>query len=278
MATVVIKDILDGDSVSHSPERFYEHTRVFLVTGVAGNTNGERAYSALQASGIPLMFDGHPFIPFIGVQSRDVKMVEGSPSVARITIKYGFPSATGQILLVPGLDPEDAQVETGTALISVETNKQLVDNDGDFSIQIPRTILVTGGAGGQEPETIYQPASVQAFKPEPSVRYTRREPITLQDLMAKSRVFVGTINQNPAFGDAAHYWMCMRLDGSSSDGGQTYVVTYEFVHNDESWNPDVIWTDENTGQPLAGATPGNGLLENVRIFKDKVFQELNLTL
>ena len=65
-----------------------------------------------------------------------------------------------------------------------------------------------------------------------------------------ARLFVGKVNSVHLGSDPPLSWMCTRIDGVSSDGGETYRVTFEFQYNSRLWMFTGEWIDPDTGLPV----------------------------
>lgn len=103
------------------------------------------------------------------------------------------------------------------------------------------------------------------------------ERIEDRDPHAKARQFDGKTNRSPVFGDAKHFWLCVAIRGSTTDGAQTFTVSYEFARNPDTWNATAVYIDPDAGGPVPGASVENGDLKTgLRITGDIEFEDLNL--
>jgi len=274
----VIREIVQGDSLNQD-FNYYVHTISYIVTDVTAPIAGVRSFIASVTPGIPQLWDAHPAIPLIVARRITTQPVgAASPYTFIVDVEFGLPNTSlyGPIALPPpGLLPENALLQLSTRLVPAVTFRLA---NGNF-IEVERTV-----AGG-EPET--QKGKVETLVPQTAITAIRREPISFTELRDKSRLFVGKINEDSAFGDPKHFWIVADISGRSEDLGTTFVVNYEFIRNEvpgengdpaPGWNPDIIWTDETTGQPWKDATitPPNGVLLGARVKPAINFASLNL--
>lgn len=240
------------------------------VKGLRGSP-AARLYYAAMAPGMPRYGNFHAVIPSLPVSRVHVDLIKGTTDQATVTITYGF-STGGDRYFVN--EPDDETLPQIEILTTVQPARTQFDIDGN---QILVTYVVEDEeAGTSTPVT--QAGTVDYMLPMETVRYMRRE---AQDPQAKARLYVGRINSVGIFGDIQHMWLCSRLGGPSDDGGATFNVTYEFQRNPDSWDPVVVPTDPETGQPrvLSPADIASGLaVVQVRLLPEADFSELNLTL
>lgn len=85
----------------------------------------------------------------------------------------------------------------------------------------------------------------------PSVVWRVTERVGGLNVVSEAQNIVGTI-------DASHHWLCTRVDARSEDGGETYVVTYEYQFNPETWDVTVEWTDPETRKAPPDLVEGEG--------------------
>ena len=83
-------------------------------------------------------------------------------------------------------------------------------------------------------------------------RYTRLE---TNDPAEKQKQVIDTVNRAGIWGADSRFWLCTRLDGETSDNGQTWTVDYEFQFNPQRWDTSVLFKDRTTGLVPEGAKP-----------------------
>lgn len=67
-----------------------------------------------------------------------------------------------------------------------------------------------------------------------------------------SNALVGRVNDQPWAGEAARTWLCVACSwkpAAVSGGTRRYFMDFEFQHNADTWDPDVIFIDDVTGKP-----------------------------
>ena len=233
------KDLIRGHSLSEGPDG-YELKRVFLVTEVEG-TPEAKIINALRSVGV-IRGDFHPADGTIQADVIDVKPADsdGSTSQFFVTITY----RRIQLNFAP---PDEAVLPQLTVGSTVQSTKTNFDAFGETMFTEYNEVDVDDD--GLETRRIVatkQKAEVEVQVPQTVIRLSRKEN---QPPFEKSKTFVGTINATTFAGDPAHYWLCTRIEGTSSDGGKTYQVEYEFQRNTDTWNAVVTFRDENNDIP-----------------------------
>jgi hypothetical protein len=262
--TVIVKELLQGSSISESSTGT-TITRTFHVSGITG-TPTKKALIALKRREIPALGTPHPEISFMFAQSRDVKMTDVGQ--AQIAVQYGVPDissiTSGSGGGVSGSNPvtskksDPGQISIGatagtkTSFEDVKGNLMVVASIAEVEKKVtnPKTGKVTKT---KVLERVEQIKEAEYALPATVLRVTRQEAGSPE---AKARRFVGTINNAPLGvsgsgrdKDLKNTWLCTRIDGTSSDGGQTYSVTYEFHHRIATWSFKAEWIDPKTKQP-----------------------------
>ena len=108
-------------------------------------------------------------------------------------------------------------------------------------------------------------------------RFERTEPSNPE---AKARIFIGTVNILPWLGSAPATYLCKAITGDPvalENGAIAWRVAYEFESSaEQTWDPLLVYTDEETGKPPADATLGNGIAQAV-LYRATDFNLLNLS-
>ena len=161
--------------------------------------------------------------------------------------------------------------------------------------------IITSGASVESVTTwtdrnglpiIVQPPAAQAGQPAQPVAVTYDAPTSIRtfqrlessDPGARSDVYVGRVNSatwivSGKTNVLAGYAKCNRLVGTSSNGGASYTVDYEFAIMDPGkpggWQPEVAWIDKDTGNPDPSSTVGDGI-QIADEYPEANFNSLNL--
>ena len=262
--TAVTEDLIDGASFSESSNGLAA-TRTFLVTGLSGSPSFKTA-EALFATGIPRFGDAHPNAPGVVVVSRTARPASrDSNASAIVQITYGQPTAEQG---VPDAGGSSVQFSLGSSVQSVTTQKDASGNQ----ILLSHTFTDTDESGNVTERIETQGGEVDIQVPQTVFRVTRRES---QSPGANSLFYTGKINSVPFLGGEPKTWLCTRIEGDSDDGGETFVVAYEFQYNRETWDATVVFIDPDTGRPPKDLVDGEGI-KTVRVYQLVDFNALNL--
>lgn len=247
MAT--ISDIINGAGITVD-QQGTSATRIFIVEDLTGGPEG-RLQQALTASGIPSRGDSHPISSAYRVDSIRVEPLEGSVTKARVTVTYKpwIPRR-----FVPN-DTQDCDVQIGASMQDVES---VFDANGD-------DILVTHNE-------ITQRGKINKAEVIMTLQLTRRETTNPR---TKAQQYTGKVNSVPWIGDPEMSWLCRSISGHSDDGGDSYMVTYEFHRKLPDWNVWVAWVDPATGEHPPDLVEGGGLLL-FQVYETINFAGLNL--
>jgi hypothetical protein len=259
MTITVIEDLIEGSGLSQSADG-YVATRVFMATTTAQETKLEVLLheDIPQRGDIHPDFDGISLVPIIALD-RNCDHEQGDPAVFRVTIDYRRPSTTDA---EPSEEEEDAIVHIGS---SVTSSKTEVDKDG---VQIVVTLSTA------TPTT--QTGSVDIQVPETTIGFRRKES---SNPGAKSIATTGKVN-SASLGSgtyAARTLLCLGIEGESTDGGETYDVTYSFQYRPGTWKAAVVYIDPETDRPHADVDiAGLDGVTYPNIYSEVAFASLNL--
>lgn len=258
---VTATEITDDNRYSMEQAIHYWH-----VDGLDFATKGRAAVlDALSAPGIPIKNAPHPFIPNLSARPPELVTIH-SPTRATVSCEY----TENDILDEDGIggdttDGDDSRttVRMGSVL-ELQTTSRDVNGDPIF---IPYSFDHDKDDGGY---TIYNDDGTVAqtkvgetnvLRPRLSMIISRDEP---QLPAFEFDKHMATINRsrwlNP-FGrdfravDEPHCWLLASITTSDATRQQRSRwgpcrVTYEFIFNHESWNPVVVLTNPDTGQPF----------------------------
>lgn len=264
MATV--QDLIEGSSLELS--KGYKHTRAFLVTDLTGNSSA-KLYNAVQATGIA-QGDAHPVIA--NIYARAISVTPIGPTSARVSISYEPRD--------PATSPPDdgaaPNVEVGAVTNEVEVDKDIKGNQ--IILTYTFTKYNTETKLLEEIENKGQVGTVKVQRPVPVFKLSRRE---TQSPHRKALEFVGKMNSDTFMGEPAKYWLCTRIVGRSDDGGESYNVDYEFQFNADTWDPQVVATDPDTGKPPINYDGSQALVDGegykrVTVYESVAFSGLKL--
>jgi hypothetical protein len=256
MTITVHEDLIEGSGLSQSADG-YVATRVFMATTTAQETK----LDVLLHDDIPQYGDIHPdfdgidLVPILALD-RQCDHEQGDPAIFRVTIGYRRPTSTTQ---PPSTDEDDAIIQVGS---SVTASKTELDAAG-------AQIVVT--LSGQPDQT----GTVDIQVPESVLTFTRREASSPR---SKARTYVGKVNSVAlASGDyAIGTLLCLGIEGESTDGGESYNVTYRFQYRPGTWAATVVYIDPETDRPHEEVVfPSTGVV-TVDVYDEVAFGPLNL--
>lgn len=260
MSTTI--DIIEGTIIETADG--YETTRVAIVRGVSGSAQ-VRQFNALNAPGVPRLFEQHPAIPGVICFRRQATPQADSKAIFNVQLLYRTPE--------PAILPPDPSapgvVEVGASLSEQTTQRDADGNPITVSYTFPSTYADKQLAG----QTFTQGGDVRIQLPITVLRETRRE---TQDPRVKSREFMQRVNKFPVFSGAARTYLCSRINGRTTDGGKSYEVGYEFLYNPLGWDATVVFRDPKTNLPIAAPTAD--AVKSVRIYSEIDFSRLRLSL
>lgn len=217
------------------------------------------AFTAMTAAEIPQYGQPHPTIP--NIRCSQVAATALSPTQANVVASYK--------VFQPGKDDPPAeisqpQIEVGAVVNEKETNK---DIDGEDIVTSHRY-----NEGQPNEKLVVQAGLVKLQVPSLYLRYSRRELLPPDDLAS---LYVGLVNSTSWRGNPPRSWLCARIEGRSTNGGQSYEVSYEFQHNQDLWEARVVFIDPDTKEPFANSQPGIeiGLYQ---VYQEADFNDLNL--
>jgi len=258
----VISEIKDGGSVSFGQDGV-QCTRIFFVTELVGAVT-RRLYDAAFVSGVPRRGEAHPSIPSIIATSVQVEPIE---SGAKVTVNYQQPAYDAK---EPD-ETEQAIIRVGSTVQEASTSR---DKDGEV-IKVKFTYVPVDEDGNQGEQITIDYVPVLLYQVASStLDYQRRES---RNPMQKSIKYTANVNKFDIAGFKARTLLCAGIDGESSDGGVSYLVTYRFQYNPDTWDAEFFYIDPETGQPHQDVTvqPANGY-GTAKIYKELDFSALNV--
>ena len=256
MSITVYLDRVDGASYTRNRQG-KKAVRIAVVDGLDGDPD-EILYLASVAEGMPAYGSAHPSIP--GLFLYEINPEAIGAGQARVRLVYepwrGTPPEGSAPAIVVG-----ATVEQHTTHLDVNDEVMVVEYTDDAEV------------------THYQTPTASVLCPKVSFELTRREDAAPG---AKVKAYVGKVNTagwdvDPSA--AARTWLCTGIVGRSSDGGDTYDVTYSFLYRDDApegnWDSMQQYIDPQTGRPPSDLVDGVGrIIYVVRV--EANFDALNL--
>jgi hypothetical protein len=234
MATV-ISDCIEDATVLDTPNHV-EIRRTFIVYEITGDPAYAVLPNALNAAGIPVALQPHPFVTLATCQRREV--YPKGTNQAKVVCTYiwdRFISGIGNIFTW----------SIGTSLCNEEAN---IDNTGAL-VKIPYT------AGGVALQIPADPFSY----PRPLTVFTasRRQDV------APNSLLVGSVNSQTWAGGTAHTWLLAAVygNGASFDGVNLptkWDVSYQFQYKSTGWDILLFQRSPVDGKPvtdIAAVTP-----------------------
>jgi hypothetical protein len=153
------------------------------------------------------------------------------------------------------------QIDVGSQLSQIETTNYqagplapgsivtLYEYDSDYGGTDPSSEqLRLRGTGLLE-----QGGTVTVFKPEGSRIYTVREGV---DPAIPQSLYEGKVNDKLWWFKEAGEWLCTSITGTSDNSGTLvtmptmWVNRYEFQYRIGGWDPEVVYSDDLTGEPV----------------------------
>ncbi|HAI12223.1 MAG TPA: hypothetical protein DCM28_11000 [Phycisphaerales bacterium] len=236
-------DRTDGGSLRQTSKGL-EAQRHAYVTGI------KQLRDAIEHPDLPRVGHPHPQLTHLVVNSITAK--PDGPNAANITITYHDPSGNG--------DHPKVSIDTALRQHTTET-----DLDGN-------RITVSYSNTGEDVDMIAQGARVSVLRPQTQLTFTRLE----NAHPAKTaKTYAGTINRSSIFQGAPQTWLCTSIDATSDDGGNSFLVTYQFQYNASGWQPTVSYTDPKTNRPPADLVADVGI-KQVELYRLEEFKNLGL--
>jgi hypothetical protein len=158
------------------------------------------------------------------------------------------------------------QVDVGSQLSQIETTNDIDGNAIETNYEYPSDY------GGTDPNAeqlrlrgtgeLKQGGTVNVFKPEGSRIYTVRE---TNDPSIPQMLYEGKVNDATWWFVPAGEWLCTSITGTSDNSGVLvtvpthFVNRYEFQRKIGGWDPEVVYSDDLTGEKVPDPVPGLGI-------------------
>ncbi len=171
------------------------------------------------------MATAHPAVPNLYAIEIEAEPVNGSPTAARVSVRYGTPAQAA----VPGA----VRIRIGGS-----SGHKLVTQLPDGSLIV---VKYTDAAGN----VLQQHLQVPMLFPNTVLEITRLEKSSPLKL---SQAFRRTVNASPWQGGDAKKWLCRGVDGTSVGGLLQYEVRYLFEYDPDGWERMEYFVDRYTGK------------------------------
>jgi len=273
MATVSITEDAVAGQTSEETADGTTLPRVFLVQYEDDNVPSFGKVLAVGIlNGIPAVGDVHPYDPLLFVRSKSIAVLTGDNTIFTVTCNYAPTNADER-------QPDDdapAQISVGTTTVTQRTD---LDRDGN------QMILTPADGDGPDDVTDLEPQTfiVDVSKVLGVFRLVRKENEQPGNIAMQ---YTNKINSAEFLGREAGEVYCDSIQGESSDGGETYTVTYSFTVDPDGWDvrgvyirdgepvPDVDEDGEPNDPPEALSW---GTEKFFDVFTEIDFNDLNLT-
>jgi hypothetical protein len=246
------------------------------VVGVGDDADVKQIYNSIIDNAIPVA--GDDLGAATGIADLDgcwLRTIASEPlGVGEFSLTLTYQSSPWGIL----------QVDVGSTLSQIETTNYQA---GPLS---PGSIAVfyeyPSDYGGTEPNgeqsrrrntgLTEQGGTVTVFRPEGSRIYTVREGF---DPAIPQHLYEGKVNDALWWGKAAREWLCTSITGTSDNAGVsvaiplTFVNRYEFQYRVGGWDPEVVYSDDLTGEPVPDPVDEVGRI-TVESYEEFDFEDL----
>ena len=220
----------------------WEVRRTLILEGITG-TDPDMLKTAVETPGVPAL--GDTLTGFENLYLRERRPSALGDGNVRIDLIYRHRDATS--------DPGDPSA--GATTTEVGTSLQQQDRTTDFNGDVMKTSYTPTGGDPWEDRPVIAPV----LKPHSTIVHTRTEGGSPG---AASRDYVGKVNSGSWSldpGALARTWLCTSITGHTEDNGVTYVTTYVFEYNEDTWDHVAVYIDPSTGGPPKDVAVGNGI-------------------
>lgn len=258
MALTITANAFGGNRFGLTPSGPYA-VKIYKVVTSASETMAD----ILINGSIPQLYDAYSDTggtgEFSAIYALDISCepISDQPNIFLVTVNYGRPDPEQKI---PGTASADSLLQVGS---SVSSSKTQVDKDGtQLAVALTGQDTQVGEADIQVPETV--------------LLFERKEST---NPAANSLTYTGAVN-SVALGSgdyAIRTLLCLGIEGSSTDDGETWQVTYRFQYRSNTWDATLIYIDPETDRPhddvdIAGADG----VTTARIYREADFTSLDL--
>lgn len=253
--SVVLKETIEASKVSKTRDGV-SVTRHFTLTGLPMRADSAQLWAAINYPGVPIIGEIHPAIPGVTVQTIDTNGVK--PNEISITVTYSKPAASNR----PPQLGDQPQFSMSTYLVDAQTNF----GAGGATAEGPDLLKVRRNAQ----DTVGQVATVSVLRPVRVLRFTVRQTFNAE---AIADTFVGKINSNRYRRYDRHTILCSRIDSNSDDGQATFINTYEFQVDRETWDKTIVYTVD--GAPIPNPVEGISIVTK-QVYPSEDFSRIGI--
>lgn len=258
--TIPFKFQIEGCSLEFSSEiNGYLATRTLKLFDVVEDPTGDdadihQAFAAIVDNFVPLIGSDLSDVDFdlAGCWLRNIKVAPLANNQWRVVMQYQHSplnDVTGNVKVSSTTQVSEIQSnkdKTGTAIILDYTYP--ADYGGTSATQAQKDLRTktAGEQGGTYSRLV--PDSTRVYQIRESV-----DPLLNRDL-------IGTVNST-GWLDASDTgkWMLTDLTGTTDNSQQIlpeWVNSYTFQYKIDGWNPEVVFTDKNTNEPVPDPVEG----------------------
>lgn len=260
----ITDDILEGASGTIDYLGWKEFTRIMIVSEISLATTGwlEKVAAALAASGLVIGAQ-HPTYPAMFLSQIQPE------GLANDTIKLTC-SYNKSIWKKPPQFEDDA-IEVGASIASVETNKDKNNVEMFLKYTYPVGYQRSPHDDPLTAEKIIEVGHL-TNKPVADLTWSKNK-IENSSPESKAENYVSKVNSSSWRGYPVKTWLCTRIYGRSTDGGETYNVTYDFQYRPDNWDHTAIFIKDDGKPPKE--TDGDSK-KTYSLLKEANFNNLNL--
>ncbi len=257
-------DIVEGGEIRQDQDAITIDRVATIKSPVFASDPAFGLIAAIRDPRLPLMFAAHPFDSRMTLQSRTAFAVQGQPGVVKVVMSYKARNFDFESINVGYSHTRQTHVETESYVVKrapAPPTEPGQEPELGEPIGIEREPMVVShtfpDTAGEEGQTIpgrteSNPVKLNVQRSHPIRRYTRLE---TKDPAEKQKEIIDTVNRAGIWGSDPGFWLCTRLDGETSDNGQSWTVDYEFQFNSQKWRTRVLFKDRTTGLVPEDAKP-----------------------
>jgi len=234
-------DILSGTRGRKTAEG-WELERVFVVEGVTGDGNA-KVVNAVDEIDIPIGA-GHPAKSTAYLRSIIPERVDGD----KVQLRYLYNTVSRD---PANPDGDQTNITYDSSVTQRETEKDINGNrihlEYNYDFDNVSDIVLWFGDENNAPEgicTANEPVQIDA--PQHTVNIVKR---LLYSPAGFGEAYVGTVNASQWKTYPARTLKCTNIRGVSTDDGLTFITTFSFQYNPDTWDQHVTWTFPNGKKP-----------------------------
>jgi hypothetical protein len=272
-AAVAYIDRIDELSCTERGGCIIALTRKARVVKLPIGTDYTNLWIALSAAGIPTVPSTLPGKGFEGLVlvTRTAKLVEGDPSTVDVSLDYEKVLDNQELFEPAGVLGDGIIYGKSKCSIQQKPTNQFRKWQHPGAPWATETVQHTFPVGKQpsdaEPNVpIVQGGEFHAVRVHSNLQIAGYINTNLPQRIANE--IAGTVNSLFWMDGESHEWLCAEVGyellGLSKDidlankPRRRYRYTFEFQHNPDSWDADIVFIDGRYGRPPPGLVPGVG--------------------